>query len=108
MDNKTNIDLGWDNFLEDLPKFEYVEGDSILANNLVESFEKFFEANNNYMTNVSKCIGIIENGGLLDNRQKHLIYWHMKDKENTFGEYKNEIVKEYLKDFTPEKHSWNK
>ena len=100
--------IEWNDITETLPKFEYVECDPILADSLVKAYENFIEISKKTMTNVSKCIDIIENGGLLDNRQKHLVYYHMKDIENTFGEFKNETVKEYLKDFIPEKQPWEK
>ena len=102
------IDLGWDNFLEELPKIEYIESNKESRDNLVKAFEQFVIASNKASAEVVKCIQKIENGEELNERQKHLVYWHMKDKENTFGRYKNEIIKEYLKDFVPEKQPWNK
>ena len=103
------IDLGWDNFLEDLPKFEYVEGDPILADNLIKAFEEFVDTcNQTSAEDAINCIHKIEHGEELNNRQKHLVYYHMKDRELKFGEYKNEIVKEYFKNFVPDPLPWEK
>ena len=79
-----------------------------LLDNLIAAMIEFDEASNKAIKESIEFIKIIEGGGEINDRQKHLVYYHIKGNERIFGEYKNEVVKNYFKDFVPEPYPWVK